>query len=85
MDRKEIKFLFNYLENNRKQLNTLQKDYFVSSWHIYNATGVLTQRQVECLYEIRELISTPVIKDIPFDTESYRAQYSSFDHLSPYC
>jgi hypothetical protein len=85
MDRKEIKFLFYFLESNRKQLNTMQNAFFTSSWNIYNATGVLTQRQVECLYEIRDIISKPVIKDIAFDTESYRAQYSSFDHLSPYC
>jgi hypothetical protein len=84
MERQEIKSLFNYLESNRKELNTLQNKFLTSSKEIYSATRVLTQRQIESLLDMKELISTAVIKEVIFETESYRAQYSSFDNLSPY-
>ncbi len=84
MERQEIKTLFNYLESNRKQLNTLQNEFLASSKNIYNATRVLTQRQIESLNDMKDLISPPIIKEIIFENEPYRAQYSSFDHLSPY-
>jgi hypothetical protein len=84
MDRQEIKNLFNYLDTNRKQLTALQNEFFASSKKIYTDTGVLTQRQLEFLQDMKELISSAVIKEVVFETGSYRAQYSSYDNLSPF-
>jgi hypothetical protein len=84
MDRQEIKALFNYLDNNRKQLNALQNEFLASSKKIYNDTGVLTQRQIEFLNDMKELISSTVISDVVLEPGSYRAQYSSYDSLSPF-
>jgi hypothetical protein len=85
MDRQEIKSLLNYLESNRKQLNVLQNEFLASSKKIYNDTGVLTQRQIEFLNDMKELILSTYIKEAVFETGgSYRAQYSSYDSLSPF-
>jgi hypothetical protein len=84
MDRQEIKILFNYLDNNRKHLNTLQNEFLVSAKKIYNATAVLTQRQLEFLYDMKELISSTLQKEVVFESGSYREQYSSYDSLSPF-
>ena len=84
MDRQEIKILFKYLDDNREHLNTLQKEFLSSSKETYNATAVLTQRQIEFLNDMKELIAAAVIKEAVFETGSYRAQYSSYDSLSPF-
>jgi uncharacterized membrane protein YgaE (UPF0421/DUF939 family) len=86
MDRKEIKFLFNYLENNRKHLNSLQHNFITSSKDYYNATSVLTKRQVECLNEMKDYINSQALEETDLKTGSdiYQAQYSSYDHLSPF-
>jgi hypothetical protein len=84
MDRHEIKILFNYLDNNRKHLNTLQREFLASSKNTYNATAVITQRQIEFLYDMKELISSAVQKEVVFESGSYREQYSSYDSLSPF-
>lgn len=85
MDRQEIKILFNYLENNRKQLNSLQQEFLATSIKVYYATGVLTKKQIECLYDLKEYIPSMLMKDpLSDETDKYRAQYSSFDHFSPY-
>jgi hypothetical protein len=84
MDRKEIFFLLNYLENNLKELNSLQHAFIVSLKAQYRSTGVLTQRQVESLYAIKEHILSPSLeKSVPeSDSDTYHAQYSSLDSSS---
>jgi hypothetical protein len=86
MERQEIKILFNYLENNRKHLNSLQHKFIVASNEHYNATMVLTKRQVECLTDMKEYISSMVREEAVYKSGSdiYQAQYSSFDHLSAF-
>jgi hypothetical protein len=84
MDRKEIFFLLNYLENNLKKLNSLQHEFINSSKIQYRSTGVLTQRQVESLYAIKEQIPSPALEKSVNESNSdtYQAQYSSFDSSS---
>lgn len=86
MDNQEIKFLLSYLISNGKYLNSLQHEFLASSKKTYNATGVLTQRQVECLYDLKDNIPAQVIDETVIKSESdlYQAQYSSFDHLSAF-
>lgn len=86
MDLKEIKLLFNYLENNREHLNSLHHEFIATLKKHYNATGVLTKRQVEGLYQIKDYIPSLVIKEDVSEPESdkYHAQYSSFDHMTPF-
>lgn len=86
MDRKEINFLFNYLENNSRHLNSLQHEFVVSLKQHYKSTGVLTKRHVECLYVIKEYIPSLVPESAVYETESdkYPAQYSSVDYLTPF-
>jgi hypothetical protein len=85
MNRQEIKFILNYLENNPEHLNTLKYEFLVTLKKQYNTTGVLTKTQAEFLYDIKEYISQAPDKAV-FESESdnYRAQYSSFDHLSAF-
>ena len=82
MDRQEFKILLNYLENNREHLNTLQNEFITALKDNYNATGVLTKRQVEFLSDTKEYLRSLVQKEAVH--ESYIAQYSSFDHLTPF-
>ena len=86
MDRQEFKILLNYLENNREHLNTLQNEFISSLKENYKATGVLTKRQVEFLYDTKEYIRSLVVKEAVRESESekYVAQYSSFDHLTAF-
>lgn len=80
MDRQEIKFLLNYLENNQKQLNSLQYEFMASLKKQYWSTGFLTQRQVECLYAIKEHIPSLVLQEVVTEeSDNYHAQYSSHD------
>jgi hypothetical protein len=82
MDRQEIKFLLNFLEDNRKHINPLQYAFVTSLRRQFNDTAVLTQKQIESLFDIKELIQPPSMAENILEQESYRAQYSSFDHLS---
>lgn len=86
MERQEIKFLFNYLENNRKHLNSLQHKFIASSNEHYNATKVLTKKQIECLYDMKEYILSTVLEEAVNESgsEISQAQYSSFDHLTAF-
>jgi hypothetical protein len=86
MDRQEIKFLLNYLENNLKQLNSLQHEFLVSLKANYRATGVMTKRQVEGLHEIKEYIRSLTMKESVYESDSdkYQSLYSSFDSLVHY-
>ena len=86
MDRQEIKFLLNYMENHPEHLNSLQHEFIVTLKDHYNATGVLTKRQVECIYEIKEYIPSLVMKEAVYESEydKYPAQYSSLDYLTSY-
>lgn len=86
MDRKEFKFLLNFLETNREHLNTLQLEFLSSLKKNYNATGVLTKRQVEFLYDAKEYIRYNVLEKSVYESEAdkYQAQYSSFDHYTPF-
>ena len=86
MDRLEFKILLNYLENNQEHLSTLQHEFIVSLKEHYETTGVLTKRQVEFLYDLKEYIGSLVLeKDIHEpESDKYAAQYSSFDHFSAF-
>ena len=86
MDRQEINFLLNYLENNPEHLNSLQHEFVASSKKHYRVTGVLTKRQLESLYEIKDYIPSLDIRENVYESESdrYQAQYSSFDCLTPF-
>ena len=84
MDRQEIKFLLNYLENNPEHLNSLQHEFITSLKVHYKATGFLTKRQVEWLHEIKEYIPSMILGNAVYESESdkYAAQYSSLDYLT---
>jgi len=86
MDRQEIKSLLNYLENNREHLNSLHRELLASLKVHYSVTRFLTKRQVEYLYEMKEHIPSPGMKEIVYESElsKYPAQYSSFDHLTSF-
>jgi hypothetical protein len=86
MNRQEIKFLLNYLENNPEHLNSLQHEFIASSKEHFKSTGVLTKRQRDCLYEIKEYIPSRIREKAVHESESdkYQAQYSSFDCLTSF-
>ncbi len=86
MDRQEFKTLLNYLENNQEHLNTLEKEFIASLKENYNATGVLTKRQVEFLNDIKEYLQSLLMERSVYkpDSDKYMAQYSSFDHFSAF-
>jgi uncharacterized protein YbaR (Trm112 family) len=86
MDFQEIKFLLNYLENNPKYLNSVQNKFIASTKENYKSTRVLTKRQLECLYAIKEYIPSLMSKEADYESESdkYPAQYSSCDYLTPF-
>lgn len=89
MDRQEIKLLLNYLENNRKHLNSLQFEFIASVKENYKTTGVITPRQVACLYEMKEYIPSIVAAEAESvhesESDKYQAQYSSFDYAATFC
>ena len=86
MDRQEIKFLLNYIENNPEHLSPMQHEFFASLKQNYKSTGVLTKRQAECLNEIKEDIPSLVTEDAVYESQSdkYPAQYSSFNSLTTF-
>ena len=86
MDPQEINFLLNYLENNSRHLNSLQHEFVASLKEHYKSPGVITKRQVECLYVIKEYIPPMVPESAVYESEydKYPAQYSSFDFLTPF-
>jgi hypothetical protein len=47
---------------------------------------VLTKKQVECLYDMKEYILSTVLEQAVYESGSdiYQAQYSSFDHLTAF-
>lgn len=79
MDRKEIRLLFNYLVSNSKHLTSLQEEYMLTLKEQYSLTGVLTQRQVESLNEIKEFVPSKANAE-PDPALEYQAQYSGFDY-----
>lgn len=80
MDRQEIRILLNYLENNSKQLNALQIKFLASARDHYRFTGFLTKREVDSLYEMKELVSQESEAVYASDSDKYQAQYSSIDY-----
>lgn len=80
MDRQEIKSLLNYLENSPKHLNSLQRQFLSALKEHYKSTGVLTQREIECLNEIKGYIPSVVMEEEAVSESEYPAQYSSFDY-----
>jgi hypothetical protein len=86
MDRQEFKILLNYLEINQEHLNTLQNEFINSLKGQYETTGVLTKRQVEFLYDLKEYLGSINLESDKRDSEPdrYAAQYSSFDHSTTF-
>jgi hypothetical protein len=83
MDRKELKLLFNYLENNTKHLTHLQKTFLIKLTEKYSLTGVITKKEVECLNELKEYIPSATRETnsvLDPEADRYQAQYSSFDY-----
>jgi uncharacterized protein YbaR (Trm112 family) len=74
------------MENNQEHLPSLQHQFIVSLKEHYKSTGVLTKRQVECLYLIKDYIPSLALKETVYESESdkFQAQYSSFDYLTPF-
>jgi uncharacterized protein YbaR (Trm112 family) len=77
MNRKEIKFILNYLDNNREHLETSQHEFLATLKKQYNATGVLTKKQAEFLYDIKEHIPALVQDGAVYGSEQdkYKGQY----------
>ncbi|MGE5419916.1 MAG: hypothetical protein ACM3UT_07000 [Chloroflexota bacterium] len=72
MDYKEIKQLFNYLENNRNHFSSLQLEFIDSLRKQYKVTGLLTSVQSESLIDLREKInSDEIIPDPEFISGLY--------------
>jgi hypothetical protein len=84
MDRHEIRFLLNYLENNPVFLNSLQYDFIVALKDHYKWTGVLTKKQEECLNDIKGHIPSLSLEEAECESDKYPAQYSSFDFSMPF-
>jgi hypothetical protein len=82
MDRKELKLLLNYLENNLKHLTPLQNKFIATISEKYRLTGVITKKEVECLSELRDyiIVNSEPVKVFDTESEKYQAQYSSFDY-----
>lgn len=82
MDRQEIKFLLNYTENYQGHLNSLQLNFLVTLKNLFNATGVLTRKQVEFLYEIKESIPAHSSEESVLQPEyyNYPAQYATINY-----
>jgi hypothetical protein len=79
MNRREIKFILSYLDNNRDHLDSLQTDFVDTLKKQYNATGVLTKSQAEFLYEY--IISLSPATIFESEPEKYSVPiYSSFDN-----
>jgi len=57
MDYKEIKNLFNYLEDNRKHFSRLQLEFIDSVKRQYKVTGLLTSIQSESLSRLKDRIN----------------------------
>ncbi len=56
MEYEEIKQLFNFLESNRMNLNSIQQEFIDSSKRHYKITGILTSVQLESLHNLKEKI-----------------------------
>jgi hypothetical protein len=91
MDRREIKLLLNYLDSNVKHLSSLQCKFIASLKERYRMTGVITQKEMECLTEMQEMIPSLIKQEAEVygaESDRYQAQYSSFDYgtfiSSPY-
>jgi len=83
MDRQEIKLLLNYLENNTKHLTSLQYKFIASLKEHYKSTGFLAKKEVESLYEIKELMTSVFSQEdesVYSETDKYQPQYSTFDY-----
>lgn len=72
MDYKEIKLLFNYLENNRKNLSGLQLEFIDSLRQHFKITGLLTSIQLESLLNLKEKVNS--YENVP-DQEFVSALY----------
>lgn len=59
MGNKEIREVFEFLEENRKSLTQYQLEFIKSLKKYYKWKGHLTERQIECLVGLREYIMAP--------------------------
>ena len=60
---KEIRGIFNYLENNQKHLTSSQNEFIKSLKKYFRWKGNLTTRQTECLISIKDNMSVQVEQD----------------------
>lgn len=73
MDHKEIRQLFNYLDANRKNFSTLQREFIDSLKQQYKVTGFLTTVQAESLLNLKEKVNS---YEVMPDTEFISGLYS---------
>jgi len=73
MDYKEIKHLFKYLDDNRKNFTRLQLEFIDSLKTHYKVTGLLTSIQAESLMGLKDRINYE--EPIP-DTDFISGLYS---------
>jgi hypothetical protein len=59
MGNKEIRKVFNYLEENQKHLTTSQSEFIKSLKKYFKWKKGLTTRQIECLVSLKENILIP--------------------------
>ena len=79
MDRQEIRLLLIFLENSSKQLTPLQNKFLASARDHYRFTGFLTKKEVDSLYEMKDMINQET-EAVYADSDKYQAQYSSIDY-----
>lgn len=63
MGTKEMRQIFNYLEDNQKHLTSSQYEFVKSLRKYFKWKGNLTPRQIECLISIKENMQVPVEQD----------------------
>jgi hypothetical protein len=63
MESREIRQIFNYLDNNSKHLTSSQAEFVKSLRKYFRWKGNLTQKQADCLISIKENLQVPVEQD----------------------
>lgn len=59
MGNKEIREVFEFLEENQKSLTQYQLEFIKSLKKYYKWKGNLTERQIECLVSLKDYIMAP--------------------------
>lgn len=76
MSHSEIKLLFKYLDDNKEQLVSLQKEFLVKLKNQYKFTGLLTPTQIENLIIIKEKVHYAMENSSVPDEDFFSGLYS---------